>query len=595
MIEEEEETFLDNYLEEEEEEELQEEEEEDLPDDYLDEEEEEELQDGNENEEEEIREHESEVELSEEEGDGTPPVPENVNNEEDKSEEEDELEHYIAGTRIIESRDPLSLRKDNLLFFLNSDGKPCEEQGQSLSKSLILPKFSKGELGSVKYFKKRLKFHFGLVVQDNLYQGKESAWNLITQGFKKLKSLVVKYEISSLSIPKVSKLYEFDWQKVFQELAIIFSRVNCKITICLGIVTTPTLSERHDIMVECHESTVTGHKGVTKTYHRIRANYYWSNMKDDIQYFIQQCLQCKLKKLTRVPTRQPMAITDTPGTSFEKCAMDLVGPFPVTSNGNKYILTLQDLLTKYTIAVPIPDQSASTTAEALVNHMICIFGTPKAVLSDQGRNFISALLKHVAKLFHIKQYRTTAFNPKSNGSLERSHQILVDFIKQFVTSNEEWDRWLNLYMFSYNTSVHKATKRTPHELVFGRTATLPSSRNLPKQEQLPTYDEYLIELMAKLHHLREIARNNLIQAKHKSKEQYDKKAHPREFTAGNYVFLKVGNKNNKLSNHFTGPHKIVEVLDQKRIIISVKNKNKTVCADRLKHSYIEDDQEEFSD
>ena len=42
------------------------------------------------------------------------------------------------------------------------------------------------------------------------------------------------------------------------------------------------------------------HRGVTKTYNRIKHKYYWENLKSDVQCYIRQCLQCQLKKLVQV-------------------------------------------------------------------------------------------------------------------------------------------------------------------------------------------------------------------------------------------------------------------------------------------------------
>jgi len=83
-----------------------------------------------------------------------------------------------------------------------------------------------------------------------------------------------------------------------------------------------------------HCSPTGGHRGVTKTYYRIKNNYYWENLKSDVQRYVQQCLHCQLKKLVRVKTKQPMVITDTPGSSFDKVAMDIIGPLPKTKRGN---------------------------------------------------------------------------------------------------------------------------------------------------------------------------------------------------------------------------------------------------------------------
>lgn len=65
-------------------------------------------------------------------------------------------------------------------------------------------------------------------------------------------------------------------------------------------------------------------------------------------------------------TRQPMIITDTPFKAFDKVAMDVVGPLNVTKNQNKYILTIQDQLSKFLIAIPLSDQTVESVADAFL-------------------------------------------------------------------------------------------------------------------------------------------------------------------------------------------------------------------------------------
>jgi len=145
-------------------------------------------------------------------------------------------------------------------------------------------------------------------------------------------------------------------------------------------------------------------------------------------------------------------IIDTSGFFFDKVAMDIVGPLPKTEKENEYILTLQDQLTKFCMGIPLPDQTSETIAEAFVDKFICVLGAPKAILTDQGRNFISELMKKIAKLFRIRKFRT-AFHSQSNGSLERSHHALGEYLKQYANEQKQWDRWISLTMFNYNTSV----------------------------------------------------------------------------------------------------------------------------------------------
>jgi len=175
-------------------------------------------------------------------------------------------------------------------------------------------------------------------------------------------------------------------------------------------------------------------------------------MKKDIQDFIRTCREWQLKKLTRVKTKQPMVITDTPGMAFDKVSLDIMGPLPITENNYQYILTMQDLLTKYSVASPLQEATSLTIADAFTKEFICIYGAPRAILTDQGTNFWSALMRQLMKRFNI-HFKTTAYHPQSNGSLERSHHVLTEYLKTQINRESNWDEYIKLAMFSYNTSV----------------------------------------------------------------------------------------------------------------------------------------------
>ena len=208
--------------------------------------------------------------------------------------------------------------------------------------------------------------------------------------------------LQSISISKTSKINHIAWEEIKLIFDSVFANSLTKIIVCNGITQYPTKEQRSQLIVEAHSSALGGHKGVTKTYNRIRENFFWENMKVDIQKYIQGCLQRQIKKLVRVKTKNPMVITDTPTTAFEKISMDIVGPLPETKSGNLYILIIQDNFSKYSLAIPLPNHQAGTIADAFVNKFICIFGSAKGVLTDQGRDFLSNLLKRLAKRFRIK-------------------------------------------------------------------------------------------------------------------------------------------------------------------------------------------------
>lgn len=282
-----------------------------------------------------------------------------------------------------------------------------------------------------------------------------------------------------------------------------------------------------------------------------------------------------------------MILTDTPGQAFDKVAMNIVGPFSRTEQGNSYILTMQDLLTKYSVYAPLPDFKAETTATAFINQFICRFGCPRSILTDQGTNFTSAFMKQITRKFRIKQFRTTAFHPQSNGSLERSHHVLVEYLKRFIDKRDRWDELIERASFSYNTSVHEGTGFTPHELIYGKPARIPSAVN--HEEEPATYGNHLANLFREVSDLQSIARNNLQKAKLRSKLYYDRRVNPEDFDIGDSAFMVNEHKIGKFSSKYLGPYKVVEILDNGNIKIKLRrDRTRVVHTNRLRRAHYDE-------
>uniref|UniRef100_A0A0A9XNT8 Integrase zinc-binding domain-containing protein n=1 Tax=Lygus hesperus TaxID=30085 RepID=A0A0A9XNT8_LYGHE len=141
-------------------------------------------------------------------------------------------------------------------------------------------------------------------------------------------------------------------------------------------------TRQEQIIKECHGSLLSGHESMNRKLKKIQMYYKWPLMKDQVENFVKNCTECQTNKDTRKKTKEPMQITTTAFETFQKVNVDLMGPFPISIQGNKYILTVQCDLTKYSIAVPIPNQESFTIAEALVKEAICIYGCPRYI----GRN-----------------------------------------------------------------------------------------------------------------------------------------------------------------------------------------------------------------
>ena len=108
---------------------------------------------------------------------------------------------------------------------------------------------------------------------------------------------------------------------------------------------------------------------------------------------------------------------------FERIALDIVGPLRRTRKGNQYILVICDYATRYPEAIPLRSIDAGTVAEHLIQ-LFARVGIPKEILSDQGTNFMSQLLKELYNLLQIHQIRTSPYHPQTDGLVERFNRTL---------------------------------------------------------------------------------------------------------------------------------------------------------------------------
>jgi hypothetical protein len=152
---------------------------------------------------------------------------------------------------------------------------------------------------------------------------------------------------------------------------------------------------RKQILYEFHDPPLGGHRGMNKTYQPIRSKFHWPNMKKEIEEYVKRCKSCQTNKLLGPKNKVPMETTTMAEHPFEKCSLDIVGPSPKTTKGNKYILTFQDDLSKCVNTIPIPQQDAETIVRESVLNIILRMGTPKQILTDQGANLLSDLFKDV--------------------------------------------------------------------------------------------------------------------------------------------------------------------------------------------------------
>lgn len=340
-----------------------------------------------------------------------------------------------------------------------------------------------------------------------------------------------------------------------------------------------------DVLKLAHDSPTGGHFGVQKTLSRVRKQFYWLDCSRDIERYCLTCAICASRHGPRRKQRSPLQ-TDVVGSPFERVGIDILGPLPRTERNNQYVLVVMDYFTKWPEALPIPDQTAETVAEACVHHVFSRFGSPRQLHSDQGRNFESAVFQAMLRLFGIEKTRTTPLHPQSDGMVERFNRTILDYLSKFVDDHQkDWDQYLPLLMMAYRTAVHETTRQTPALLLFGRELRTPIGLacGFPPDSEI-TSNTYLDRLMERLQEVHDFTRQNLQSASRRMKDRYDLRVNTHQFATGDLVWLynpkrRVG-RCPKLQRNWEGPYEIIRQINDVVYTIRKAGKAKTLTVHR---------------
>ena len=310
-----------------------------------------------------------------------------------------------------------------------------------------------------------------------------------------------------------------------------------------------------------------GHLGMHKTLEKVKERFYWPDYERDIATWIQECQECQ-KRNQPQPAQQAPLETLTSNYPFKMLSWDIMGPLPVTSNGNKYILVVTDIFSKWVEAFAIQSTDTETLATLLVNEIICRYGTPSYLHSDQGTNFTSKLMAAVCKRLGIEQTRTSSYHPQGNGQVERFNRTLEAMLAKVVSDHQrDWDNHLPRLLFAYRTAIHETTGFSPFHITFGRSPSLPIDVFLgsPKQTD-KSVPSFLAEVHQSLHKAYVTVRQNISSAHRRNKTRYDQQKPFSPFQVGDQVWLftpvvKVGTTK-KFTSQWRGPYTVLDRINK---------------------------------
>lgn len=344
-------------------------------------------------------------------------------------------------------------------------------------------------------------------------------------------------------------------------------------------------SLREKIISIAHDSVWSAHLGIKKTQDRVLNHFYWPGCFADIRRYCQSCEICQRVVSQRNP-KVPLVSMPLIGKPFHRVAIDIIGPLPRSSRGNRFVLVAVDYASKYPDAVPLRSITSNKVAEALME-IFSRVGIPSEILHDQGSNFMSSVMESFNQMLQIKSIHTSPYHAQCNGLCERFNGTLKQMLKKVSTNDpKNWDRFLCPILFAFREVPQASTGFSPFELLFGYEVRGPlfliKENFLDSEvEQMPVV-EHVLKIREQVKELVELSNKNESSAKSRQKLYYDKHARDRKFVPGDKVLILLPTSTNKLLAEWKGPYEIIERLNKVDYSVKIGNRVKTFHINMLK-------------
>ena len=344
---------------------------------------------------------------------------------------------------------------------------------------------------------------------------------------------------------------------------------------------------KEKVMSSCHDLKAAGHLGIDKTYHKIIMSFYWPNMKKEIRAFVKSCNLCnRYKKFTNTPRAKQRPYHA--GMPMERVHLDILGPFRLTTRGNKYVLVIVDQFSKWTECVALPDQTAESIAYGFFSRFVSFFGCPRKIHTDQGKNFDGNLFHAFCSLLEIVKTRTTPFHPQSNAQCETKNRIVLQMIRIFCDGKPgDWDYQLPFLCMALHATKSRSTGFTPNMLMLGREVTSPADLMFGTESHVPAMSppEWVRYVCTSLEEAHAFARIHLRNSLMRQKSAYDLKSRETAFKVGDFVqkkqtSTKIGAK--ALGPIWDGPFLVIETRHPVYLIESKGGFKQCLHLDRLR-------------
>lgn len=330
---------------------------------------------------------------------------------------------------------------------------------------------------------------------------------------------------------------------------------------------------RSKILEDCHYSPLSGHLGIYKTYHRVLLRYFWPKMKSDVVRFVNRCKVCAEQKPEQKLKAGQMGSKPDIRRCWQYIAVDLMGPFPRSTHGHRFVLVACDYFSKFVLCFPLRQATAKAIVKLLEDNVFLLFGVPQYLKSDNGVQFKGREFTKLLAEYNIKHLTTPLYHPEPN-FVERANRTIKTMISSYIDENQKkWDANLAKLACAYRTAKNEVIQNTPYHVNFG-CEMITSGKQYEERELVrglledgnESEDPHSNEL-DKLHKLRKFVRKKLTESHERTRHNYNLRHRPVEFKVGEMVWRKEHTLSDasqgysaKLGKKFKGPYRVKKKL-----------------------------------
>jgi len=234
------------------------------------------------------------------------------------------------------------------------------------------------------------------------------------------------------------------------------------------------------VVRELHEGICGTHSGACTMAAKVfRAGYYWPTVQGDCTDFVCKCLKCQEFGTLSHQKPKELHYMFSPWP-FVQWGMDIIGPCAPSKGQCKFLLVGIDYFTKWIEAEPLTVITARNVQNFVWKNIVCRFGLPQIIITDNGRQFTDRTLAEFYAKLHIKHIASSVEHPQTNGWAEAANKaILNELKKRLGPTKGNWTEELLEVLWAYRCTPQTTTQETPYSLTYGTEAMIPSKLENP--------------------------------------------------------------------------------------------------------------------